>query len=113
MAAITSQAKAIAGLGHGPNHFFQAEVGKAVEADELTDFLHGTGRGYQFSPRGKVNPIMAGKAMGRTAHPHVDFLCSGFPIDKNSLWEGLNIQKRELWVKGLLPQVPLPSQIFY
>jgi hypothetical protein len=49
MAAITSQAKAIAGLGHGPNHFFQAEVGKAVEADELTDFLHGTGRGYQFS----------------------------------------------------------------
>ena len=51
---------------------FEAEVMQGVQPQEIRHFFNGFVGGNELAPGGKIDPVVAGKAMGRTADAHVD-----------------------------------------
>ena len=70
--------KLFAVFAGGANHSFEIEIAETVDPEIFADFRHRFLVRDQFFRIGKIDPVMAGKAMRRTTHPHVHFLRAGF-----------------------------------
>src|SRR5438132_3328434 len=59
------------------HHSFDVEIAEAVDAEIFADFFHRHLIRDQLLRIGKINSVMAGEPVRRTAHPHMHFLGAG------------------------------------
>ena len=74
IAGKAGEAKAVRILPGGANHSFDIEIAETVDAEVFADFRHRFLVRDQLFRVGKIDPVMTGKAVRRTTHPHVHFL---------------------------------------
>ena len=63
----------------GLDHSLHTQVSQAVQLQKFLNFRYRMLAGDQFFPGGKIDPVIAGIAMGRAADPHMDLLGPGLP----------------------------------
>ncbi len=77
IAGKTGEAKAVQWLSSRSHHAFDIEITEAVDAEIIADFFHRHLIGDQLLRIWKINAVMTGESMGRTADPDVHFLRAG------------------------------------
>src|SRR5437867_2393419 len=76
MAVKTGETKFIHRSAGGAHHALDIEITEAVDAEIFPDLFHRHLIGDEFLRIGKINPVMAGEAMWRATHAHVNLLRS-------------------------------------
>ena len=78
IAGETGEAKFVHRPAGRAHHSFDIEITEAVDAEIFADFLHRHLVRDQLFRIGKIDAVMAGEPVRRTAHAHVHFLRAGF-----------------------------------
>src|SRR5262249_28874655 len=88
IASETGETKLAYRFSGCPHHSFDVEVAETVHTEIFADFLHRHLVRDQLLRIGKIDAVMAGEPMRRTAHSHVHFLRAGFAQIYNTCSRG-------------------------
>src|SRR5947207_220402 len=77
IAGKTGEAKFVYRSPGRAHHPFDVEITETIDAEIFPDFFHRHLVRDQLLRIGKIDSVMAGEAVWRTAHPHVHFLGAG------------------------------------